>query len=161
MHCEDPGLVALLQNCHWKTLFWENRDKVRASMRILVVGHAVLEQALEPRPGITCKAIVVPAAADPDAAALGWLERRAPGDSPRILSPLPIFGYPGWHPGGERAEFYDDARYFRPPAVKSQSESARQPLRAKRRGKSGLRRAGCRVTPWHGDVTNRATETSP
>src|SRR3989337_3041572 len=31
----------------------------------------------------------------------------------------------------------------------------------KRRGKSGLRRAGCRVTPWHGDVTKRATETSP
>src|SRR5258706_2998565 len=29
------------------------------------------------------------------------------------------------------------------------------------RGKSGLRRAGCRVTPWHGDVTKRATETSP
>src|SRR5688572_7028497 len=28
-------------------------------------------------------------------------------------------------------------------------------------GKSGLRRAGCRVIPWHGDVTNRATETSP
>src|SRR3954465_5171121 len=28
-------------------------------------------------------------------------------------------------------------------------------------GKSGLRRAGCRVTPWHGDVTKRATETSP
>jgi len=130
VHCGDPGLVALLQNGHWKTLFWENRDKVRASMRILVVGHAVLEQALEPRPGITCKAIVVPAAADPDAAALRWLERRAPGDSPRILSPLPIFGYPGWHPGGERAEFYDDARYFRPPAVKSQPESARQPLRA-------------------------------
>src|SRR6266850_8297696 len=32
---------------------------------------------------------------------------------------------------------------------------------SRRRGKSGLRRAGCRVTPWHGDVTKRATETSP
>ena len=31
----------------------------------------------------------------------------------------------------------------------------------RRGGKSGLRRAGCRVTPWHGDVTKRATETSP
>jgi Protein of unknown function (DUF3025) len=88
--CDDLELVSLLESFRWKSLFWENRDKVRASMRILVVGHAVLEQALEPRPGITCKAIVVPAAADPDAAALRWLERRAPGDSPRILSPLPI-----------------------------------------------------------------------
>jgi len=127
--CDDLELVSLLESFRWKSLFWENRDQVRASMRILVVGHAVLEQALEPRPGITCKAIVVPAAADPDAAALRWLERRAPGDSPRILSPLPIFGYPGWHRDGERADFYDDARYFRPAAVKSQPESARQPLR--------------------------------
>src|SRR3954471_9887975 len=30
-----------------------------------------------------------------------------------------------------------------------------------RQGKSGLHRAGCRVTPWHGNVTKRATETSP
>jgi len=127
--CDDLELVSLLESFRWKSLFWENRDQVRASMRILVVGHAVLEQALEPRPGITCKAIVVPAAADPDTAALRWLERRAPGDSPRILSPLPIFGYPGWHRDGERADFYDDARYFRPAAVKSQPESARQPLR--------------------------------
>jgi len=127
--CDDLELVSLLESFRWKSLFWENRDQVRASMRILVVGHAVLEQALEPRPGITCKAIVVPAAADPDAAALRWLERRAPGDSPRILSPLPIFGYPGWHRDGERADFYDDARYFRPAAVKSEPESARQPLR--------------------------------
>ncbi len=127
--CDDPELVSLLKSFRWKSLFWENRKQVQAAMRIVVFGHAVLEQALEPRPGITCKAIVVPAAADPDAAALRWLERRAPGDSPRILSPLPIFGYPGWHPGGESAEFYDDARYFRPPAVKSQAESARQPLR--------------------------------
>jgi len=112
--CDDLELVSLLESFRWKSLFWENRDKVRASMRILVVGHAVLEQALEPRPGITCKAIVVPAAADPDAAALRWLERRAPGDSPRILSPLPIFGYPGWHAGNGAAAFYDDERYFRP-----------------------------------------------
>jgi len=28
-------------------------------------------------------------------------------------------------------------------------------------GEKKGRRAGCRVTPWHGDVTKRATETSP
>jgi len=129
VQCDDPGLVSLLRECHWKRLFWENRDKLQAAMRVVVVGHAVLEQALDPRPGITCKAIVVPAAADPDAAAFDWLQHRVPGDSPRILSPLPIFGFPGWHPQTERAEFYDDARYFRALAVKSQPESARQPLR--------------------------------
>src|SRR5947209_5721964 len=32
---------------------------------------------------------------------------------PRELAPVPIFGYPGWLPGTERPEFYDDTRYFR------------------------------------------------
>ncbi|MGH8690062.1 MAG: DUF3025 domain-containing protein, partial [Burkholderiales bacterium] len=81
-------------------------------MRIVVFGHAVLEKALEPWPGVTCKAIVVPEATDPDAAALAWLDRLAPGASPRMLWPLPIFGFPGWLPQDEA--FYDDARYFRP-----------------------------------------------
>jgi Protein of unknown function (DUF3025) len=112
--CDDPELLCMLKSFQWKKLFWHNRDKVRAAMRIVVLGHAVLEQALEPWPGITCKAIVVPAAADPDAAALGWLGGLPPGASPRVLWPLPIFGFPGWHPRTAAAEFYDDARYFRP-----------------------------------------------
>ena len=128
VQCDDASLVSMLTGCRWKDLFWQNRERVKSAMRVLVLGHAVLEQALEPWPGITCKAIVVPAVADPDAAALGWLGRLAPGASPRVLWPLPIFGFPGWHPGTAAAEFYDDARYFRPQAVKSPSESARQPL---------------------------------
>jgi hypothetical protein len=31
---------------------------------------------------------------------------------PRALAPLPVFGYPGWA-DNDRAEFYDDERYFR------------------------------------------------
>jgi hypothetical protein len=127
VQCDDRELLSMLKNFGWKDLFWHNRDKVRAAMRIVVLGHAVLEQALEPRPGITCKAIMIPATADPDAAALDWLGRLPPGASPRDLAPLPIFGYPGWSAQDER--FYDDARYFRPQPVKSQPESARQPLR--------------------------------
>jgi hypothetical protein len=112
--CDDASLISLLQSFEWKKLFWLSRERVAAAMRIVVFGHAVLEKALEPWPGITCKAIVAPAHADPDSAALAWLERLEPGASPRILAPLPIFGFPGWHPGSARAEFYDDARYFRP-----------------------------------------------
>ena len=128
--CADPELVAMLTRFEWKELFWENRDKVRAAMRIIIFGHATLEQALEPRPGITCKAIFVSPGADPDAAAYHWLGQLAPGASPRGMPPLPIFGFPGWHPEGERAEFYENRNYFRPSTVKSPSESARQPLRA-------------------------------
>lgn len=114
VHCDDADLLSLLESFQWRRLFWDRRDAVRARMRLTVLGHAVLEKGLEPWPGITCKAIVVPADADADSAALAWLERLAPGASPRVLWPLPIFGFPGWHPGTARAEFYDDARYFRP-----------------------------------------------
>ena len=111
VHSDDAKLIGLLRKFRWKTLFWQNRERVKAAMRIVVLGHAVLEKALEPWPGVTCKAIVVPAAADPDAAATAWLERLAPGASPRDLAPLPVFGFPDWAPQDEG--FYDDKRYFR------------------------------------------------
>ena len=128
VHCDDEALLSLMREFQWKKLFWENRERLRQAMRVVVIGHAVLEQALEPYLGITCKSIVVAAAADSDLAAHAWLQNVGPGASPRILSPLPVFGLPGWHPGSALPEFYDDARHFRP-AVKSRLESTRQPLR--------------------------------
>jgi hypothetical protein len=111
VHSDDAELVALLRDFQWKKLFWENRQRAQDAMRIVVFGHAVLEKALEPWPGVTCKAIVVPAHAGTDAATLAWLESLRPGASPRDLAPLPVFGFPGWLPQDEA--FYDDARYFR------------------------------------------------
>ena len=106
--CQDLELVSLLKDFSWKALFWERRQRVRASMRILVIGHAVLEQALDPRPGITCKAVFV-SDGDPDGAAADLLQHIP---SPKELAPLPVFGYPGWLPQDE--DFYSDIRYFRP-----------------------------------------------
>ncbi len=130
VHCDDQVLLSLLRKSEWKELFWENRERVRQVMRVAVLGHAVLEQALEPYLGITCKSIIVGSGENSDSAAHAWLEKLAPDASPRILAPLPVFGLPGWHPGSARAEFYDDRRHFRPAAVKSRVESARQPLGA-------------------------------
>ena len=110
--CDQPDLLSSLRDMQWKALFWDQRERVRNQMRIVVFGHAVMEQALNPWPGITCKAILAPAAADPDAAVYEWLGALPPGSSPRDLAPLPIFGYPGWSAQDEA--FYDDARYFRP-----------------------------------------------
>jgi hypothetical protein len=111
--CEDAALVALLRSCRWKELFWEQRARVLASMRFLVLGHAVLEQALDPWPGITCKAIFIDPAADPDAQAVAWLAALPADTTPRSLAAVPIFGYPGWLAQSARADFYDDTRYFR------------------------------------------------
>jgi hypothetical protein len=110
--CDDDELVSLMKNCRWKELFRENRNRVIERMRIVVFGHAIQEQALEPRPGITCKAIFVKGH-DLDAEAAQWLADAPPGSSPKALAPLPIFGYPGWF-AGQDAAFYDDKRYFRP-----------------------------------------------
>jgi len=114
--CSDERLLALLRSAAWKALLWENRDRVRKEMKITVFGHAVQEQALEPRPGITCKAIVLREgkdAGDLDAGAAQWLADAPPGTSPKALLPVPIFGYPGWSESQDSA-FYEDKRYFRP-----------------------------------------------
>ncbi len=110
--CTDESLLSLLANASWRRLFLENRERVLGSMRIVVFGHAVQEQALDPRPGITCKAIVLPANGLDEAAAR-WLAEAPAETSPKALLPVPIFGYPGWYPGQDSA-FYEDKRYFRP-----------------------------------------------
>jgi hypothetical protein len=110
--CREMDLLDLLKNGSWKALFWENRDRVRRELKITVFGHAVQEQALEPRPGITCKAIVLPEG-NLDELATQWLADAPPGASPKALLPVPIFGYPGWSEGQD-ARFYEDKRYFRP-----------------------------------------------
>ena len=107
--CADAELLQLVREHRWKDLFWTHRDRVKEAMRFVVLGHAVLEQALKPWPGITCKAIFASPSDDLDAHAAAWLPK---GASPRDLAPLPVFGYPGWAEN-DRAEFYDDERYFR------------------------------------------------
>lgn len=114
VQCNDPELIGLLRAFRWKELFWGERARVQRAMRLCVLGHATLEQALKPWPGIACKALFVPAHAEPDAAAAAWLAALPADATPSALAPLPIFGYPGWLPGSERAGFYEDRRYFRP-----------------------------------------------
>ena len=104
----NEDVAALVRGARWQELFLQRHRE----LRIAVIGHAVLEQALDPYPGITCKVIFADPARDLDAQAADWLGSK--GTTPRDLPPLPVFGYPGWFPGNGRAEFYADARYFRP-----------------------------------------------
>ena len=113
VHCDDAELLALVRGFRWKELFWERRDQVRRAMRLRVLGHATLEQALNPWPGIACKAIFVPRSAAPDAATSEWLAGLGADATPRDLPALPVFGYPGWFKA-QSEPFYDDTRYFRP-----------------------------------------------
>lgn len=98
----------LVREARWRELFVEHQR----DFRIVVVGHAVLEQALHPHPGITCKVIFADPSCDLDAQAARWLATT--GKTPRDLPPLPVFGCPGWFPGAGQPAFYSDERYFRP-----------------------------------------------
>jgi len=145
--CDDAELVGLVRGFRWRELFWERRERVLASMRIHVLGHAVLEQALEPWPGITCKALFV-SSWDADGQAAAWLAGLSRQATPQVLAPLPIFGYPGWFPGNDREAFYADERYFRPfrrdkitPGV-GQAAAARNSARAEESPGSTERDAG-------------------
>lgn len=110
--CRDAGIAELVRQARWRELFVErHRD-----FRIAVLGHAVLEQALQlsgpPRLGLTCKVVFADPACELDAQAAHWLATRA--GTPRDLPPLPVLGYPGWYPGSGQPRFYDDERHFRP-----------------------------------------------
>jgi len=110
--CADEELVRLVREFRWKDLFWKHRSRVREAMRLAVLGHAAMEKALEPWPGITCKALFVDPGRSLDEQATEWLARLPAHARPRDLAPLPVFGYPGWAEN-DSAAFYDDERYFR------------------------------------------------
>jgi len=102
------AIESLVRQARWRELFVEWHHE----FRIVVLGHAVLEQALVPRLGLTCKVVFADPARSLDAQAADWLATR--GASPRDLPPLPVLGYPGWFPGSGQPRFYADERYFRP-----------------------------------------------
>lgn len=102
------AVEALVREARWRELFVERHRE----FRIVVIGHAVLEQALAPYLGLTCKVIFADPARDLDAQAADWLATR--GRTPRDLPPLPVLGYPGWFPGAGAPAFYADETYFRP-----------------------------------------------
>jgi hypothetical protein len=102
------AVAELVRRAQWRELFVERHRE----FRIVVLGHAVLEQALAPHPGITCKVIFADPLLDLDSQAMHWLATQ--GRTPRDLPPLPVFGYPGWFERSGEADFYADERYFRP-----------------------------------------------
>jgi hypothetical protein len=114
VECDDAGLIEMIRGFRWRELFWDHRNRLLRSMKVHVLGHAVLEQALRPWPGITCKVVFAGSGRTADAAAAAWLATISPQATPAELAPLPIFGFPGWAADGERREFYEDTRYFRP-----------------------------------------------
>jgi len=129
--CGESELSQMLLEFRWKQLFWSQRNRVQQAMRFFVFGHAILEKGLRPYKGLTAKALVleVPIAyflqpleaqlAEVDAAASQYFCSVDALASTRSLSPLPLFGVPGWCPANENEFFYEDASVFRPGRIRS------------------------------------------
>ena len=107
------SLVDALQRRDWHSLFLEQRPRW-ASVKLEIVGHALLEKLLQPRKAITAHVIAVPENAP---SMSDWLAEHLQHvfdshQSPRFL-PLPLLGIPGWWAPNQQADFYADATVFR------------------------------------------------
>lgn len=120
----EPDLIDDLRSFRWKRLFWTERERVRATLRVYLFGHALLEKALAPYVGMTAHAITLLVApevlSEPRERQLARVDALAARhvaaavESPRDLAPLPLLGVPGWWKANEEERFYEDAAYFRP-----------------------------------------------
>lgn len=99
----------------WRRLFVQLRPLWREA-RLLIFGHALLEQLAQPRKNLTahvwCAHSQLSQGAEPD----GWLAAQmdAPCLAAKPFTPLPVLGVPGWWPGNAAGSFYDDPLVFRP-----------------------------------------------
>lgn len=120
----SPELWAALRDHRWHELFVECREELMRSTRFLVFGHASHDLLAAPFVGLCGKALFIevgtawldlPASeqvAELDARLAELFDSRE--FSPRDWQPLPLLGIPGATADNERADYYDDARQFRP-----------------------------------------------
>lgn len=128
---EAGDFATRIRQFRWREVFWTRRSELLAGARFVLLGHSAYEKALNPFPGITCKAIFVATPKDRlrgslaelvtwlDARAADWLDALPDDATPRQMAPLPVFGYPGWLAENEKEAFYSDARWFRPARIRA------------------------------------------
>ena len=105
---------ALLQR-EWRRLFVELRP-LWAEARLLLFGHALLEQLANPRKGLTAHVWCAQAPLQGLDEADAWLAGQCTAEAwaAKPFTPLPVLGVPGWHPENTNFSFYDDSHVFRP-----------------------------------------------
>lgn len=108
----------------WRTLFVTLRPLWRQA-RLVLVGHALMEQLVFPRKPLTAHVLIekfasiqqanerqMPSSAALDAQLAHLLTPSYLATKP--FTPLPVLGVPGWWPDNETPAFYDDQSVFRP-----------------------------------------------
>lgn len=113
----DVSLEAALRAFDWPCLFGAERARLASSVRVRVLGHALLEKLDAPFKGITAHAFPLRLAPDAapavvDAALAVALAAQPPSSA--SLCPLPVMGLPGWCDANRDPAFYNDPAVFRP-----------------------------------------------
>jgi Protein of unknown function (DUF3025) len=117
----SPALLASLAGRDWSALFVAQRSLWR-DVRLVLVGHALLEKLTRPRKVITAHVWQAPQAWDAEADdAMNEVDPTA-----RPFAPLPVLGVPGWWSANEVPSFYADAAVFRPAGNPRSTGSARR-----------------------------------
>jgi hypothetical protein len=132
----NKNLLGALARKDWKSAFVESASVWKDEIKIIVVGHALLEKFLRPYKSLTAHALLLRMDDSPvesqhkrQLPVIDQLlaERILEGsilESPACLSPLPLMGIPGWWPGGAQdSEFYDDRQVFRPNLAASRAKA--------------------------------------
>lgn len=108
----------------WIALFWSHRA-LWSSARLLIVGHALLEQLCQPRKSICAHVLTLHLPeghrAVQDGVDLTDLDRKlarllsADAMASKPLTPMPVLGIPAWSDANDERSFYEDTAVFRPP----------------------------------------------
>ncbi len=121
----DEELAGLLRDFRWKSLFWQRREQVQASMGFYLFGHGLYEKALKPYVGMTGQGLLLAVAPEffswSQPRQLAHLDERLAEyladpqhcGSTRELSPVPLLGIPGWTEDNQSESYYDNTAYFR------------------------------------------------
>ena len=116
----DIEPIAALARRDWPRFFLECWPRYAQALRLLVVGHALLEKYAEGHCSIVAKTLcLVCPGESPSALAIDRIDRAAAAamaqiGSPRELPALPLFGVPGWDARTADRGFYVDTGLFRP-----------------------------------------------
>jgi len=110
-----PPLWQALEARAWRELFVDLRP-LWSQARLMVFGHALLEQLASPRKGLTAHVWRAQCAMDSEAGDDAWLATQCTPErlAEKPFTPLPVLGVPGWWAGNENFSFYDDSLVFRP-----------------------------------------------
>jgi hypothetical protein len=123
--CSDkPSLFQTVKNFQWKSFFWDEKSLLQHCLPV-IIGHGLLEKAIDPFIGLTAKAIFIQVDSAffvlPQAKQFAYLDQEIATyilspqfpDNPLTLQPFPFLGWPGWHPENHQEIFYENRGYFR------------------------------------------------